>query len=314
MPCFVEWRAGLHSAFARHEMIFRKPLIAHVLLLFCVAASAQDDADDMLIGVRNDAPLVAVHEPPTKRAKALLDYFPLKLNEAQMRAETLEVVKILANEKLTKEEREDLDLAITRDAERTAKAFGALLDWRRTTDVKIRLGAVKGLRVAYTAGAGQTLGASALTEPDADVRRAVINLIKERGDREAVKYLFALLLKSMESGEAVPTANQALNTGALAALRDIGDKQTFRTLLFYERIAMNVGITGATALDGIKIQAPNVDLPVDTPTHEIGFMQFGQTYPGLSALKIVTGVNFGHDLKKWEEWIDKQPDYKPQVK
>ena len=290
-----------------------------MLLAFCCAAAlAQDDGDDMLIGPRAEgapiAPVAPAKDPPKKHAKALLDYFPLKLNEAQFQAEAIEAAKILSGEKLTKEEREDLDLAITRDAERTAKAFCALLDWHRTTDVKIRLGAIEGLRVAYTGTAGNWLGASALSEPDAGVRRAVINIIKDRGDRGAVKYLFATLLKSVENGEAAPTTDQSLNSAALAALRDIGDKQTFQTLLFYERIAMNTGITGAVAIDGIKIQAPTVDLPVDTPTHEVGFMQYAQTFPGLRTLKAVTGMDFGHDMKKWEEWIDKQPDYRPVVK
>ena len=256
-------------------------------------------------------PKAAEKKAPAKEQKALIDLLGTKLNETQYRAEIRDIATMLADRKLTKEERDDLILAVTREVNRSSKAFGALLDWRTNPDVKLRLGAVEGIALAYTGTVGTFLGASALSEPDAKVRRAVIQLIKDRNDRVAMKYLFKTLLDSVENGETTAVGNSQLNAAAIAALRDIGDKQVFEVLLFLERVSMANGITGTPNLDGVKINPPNTDLQCMAPNNEVGMMQYTQTFPGLSALKAVSGENFGHDLKKWQEWIDKQPAYKP---
>ena len=291
-----------------------------VSIVLCIgkmlsASSFAQEDDDTIIGARPEpAAKPVLKEAEKKRAKALIDYLRALSTEAQFQADALAVAKILGTEALTKDERQDLEIAIARDVERSAKVFSAMLDWHRTPDVKLRLGAIEALRSAYTATMGTWLGASALSDPDENVRRAVTNLIKERNDRVAVKYLFGAMLKSSENGEATPIGNDAMNKAAIAALRDIGDKQTYQALVFFERISINVGITGAMPLDGIKIVPPNVDLPISVANQEVGFMQFTQTFPGVTVLKALTGMDFGHDLKKWDEWIDKQPDYKPVVK
>jgi hypothetical protein len=254
---------------------------------------------------------VAEKKAPPKEEKALIDLLGTKLSDAQYRAEIHDIAVMLLERKFTKEERDDLVLAVTREINRSSKAFGALLNWRTNPDVKLRLGAVEGIRLAYTGTVGTFLGASALSEPNPNVRNAVIKLIKDRNDRVAMKYLFQLLLSSVENGETTAITNSQLNSATLAALRDIGDKQVYEVLLFLERVSMANGITGTPYLDGVKIAPPNTDLQCMAPNSEVGMMQYTQTFPGLSALKAVSGENFGHDLKKWQDWIDKQPAYKP---
>ena len=247
---------------------------------------------------------------PEKKEKALLDMLGTKLSESEYNAEIRAIAKMLMERKFTKEEHDDLVLAVTRQVKRSATAFGQLLDPRANPDVKLRLGAIEGLRLAYTGDAGGYLGASALSEPNPDVRRQVIQLIKDRNERNAMKYLFKQLLNSVENGESTAVGNSALNAAAIAALHDLGDKQVYEVLLFLERVSMANGITGTPYLDGIKIDPPNTDLQCITPNAEVGMMQYTQTFPGLSALKAISGENFGHDLKKWQDWIDKQPAYR----
>jgi hypothetical protein len=257
------------------------------------------------------APKSVEKKAPLKEEKALIDLLGTKLSDAEYRAEIRQIAMMLMDRKLTKEERDDLILAVTREVNRSSKAFGALLDWRMNPDVKLRLGAVEGIRLAYTGTVGAYLGASALSEPNASVRNAVIKLIKDRNDRLAMKYLFKTLLDSVENGETTAIGNSQLNSAAIAALRDIGDKQVYEVLLFLERVSMANGITGTPYIDGVKINPPNTDLQCMAPNSEVGMMQYTQTFPGLTALKAISGENFAHDLKKWQDWIDKQPAYKP---
>ena len=313
----------------------RFPRLVLLLVLCCAygirAAEVVDDVDDdtvirkrpLEIEIPKEAPekkpevkktppppAPAVPAKAAKVEKALIDLLALKAPEAEFNAEIRAIAKMLMERKFTKDEHDDLLLAVTRNVDRSAKAFGALLDPRANPDAKLRLGALEGLRLAYTGSAGGFLGASALSEPNPDVRRAVIQLIKDRNDRVAMKYLFKALLSSVENGESTAVTNSALNTAAIAALHDLGDKQVYEVLLFLERVAMANGITGTPYLDGIKIDPPNTDLQCITPNAEVGMMQYTQTFPGLSALKAISGENFGHDLKKWADWIDKQPAYR----
>jgi len=317
----------------------RLPQLALLLILLCAcgirAAELIDDVDDETVirkrpleieipkeapEKKPDAKLDGRKAPPppapaaplkaVKTEKALLDLLALKAPEPEYNAEIRAIAKMLMERKFTKDEHDDLVLAVTRNADRSAKAFGALLDPRVNPDVKLRLGALEGLRLAYTGAAGTFLGASALSEPNPDVRRGVIQLIKDRNERVAMKYLFKALLNSVENGETTAVTNSALNTAAISALHDLGDKQVYEVLLFLERVSMANGITGTPYLDGIKINPPNTDLQCITPNAEVGMMQYTQTFPGLSALKAISGENFGHDLKKWADWIDKQPAYR----
>jgi hypothetical protein len=149
-----------------------------------------------------------------------------------------------------------------------------------------------------------------MAEPDPKIRKAAVDMIKDCNERGAVKYIFSVLLKAGEVGESTAIINEGMGAQAVAALREIGDKQSYEALLFLERVKMNTGITGPAFLDNPKITQPNVDLPCNTPNHEVGMMESVQTFPGLEVLKAISGENFQHDLKKWQEWIDKQPNYK----
>lgn len=288
------------------------------LLPLCAWAQAEqkDAGDDELAIVARPGKKADNAPAPVKASKLLDDFFPRKLLDTEFLKEAAEVAGLLDNPALTEDDKTKLTIAITRDSDRAKKSFAALLDWHRTPDAHVRMGALKGIQIAYEGKTdiGSYVGAAALAEPDAKVRKAAIEMIKDVNERGAVKYIFGVLLKAGELGESTAIINEGMGAQAIAALREIGDKQVYEVLLFLERVKMNMGITGPAFLDNTKITPPNTDLPCNTPNHEVGMMESVQTFPGLEALKAVSGENFQHDLKKWKEWIDKQPTYKGRPK
>ncbi|HYF49408.1 MAG TPA: hypothetical protein VEJ63_08385 [Planctomycetota bacterium] len=114
----------------------------------------------------------------------------------------------------------------------------------------------------------------------------------------------------MENGESTAVTNTGTQAQAIAALKEIGCKQSYSVLVFYAKLSRAMGITGPANIDGVKIEPPNTDLHVKVPNDSIGGFQSAQTIPGLALLKQLTGEDFQNDYKKWQEWIDKQPAYK----
>jgi hypothetical protein len=291
-------------------------VITLILLTPVLACAEQKDAGDDELAIVSKPVKKSEEKPPVKASKALDDFFAKKLLDTEFLKEAEEVAALLDNPSLTEDDNKKLVIAIVRDLDRSKKAFAQLLDPHRYPDVHVRLGALKGIETAYAAviDVGSYVGAAALADPDAKVRRAAIQFIKDLNERGAVKYIFGVLLKAGETGESTAIVNQGMGAQATAALREIGDKQVYEVLLFLERVKMNAGITGPAFLDNPKITPPNTDLPCNTPNHEVGMMESVQTFPGLEALKSISGENFQHDLKKWQEWIDKQPSYKGKEK
>jgi hypothetical protein len=282
-----------------------------------LALAAEDaDEDGLVIGVRQpDQPKPAKKEerkdaPGADHKLSLL--LDKDLGVTKFEAEAMQIVKLLADPKTTQDQKDDLAIAISRDATRAAKTFGGFLNWSKVPDPKLRLAVLEAINLAYTgSGVGGYLGASAMSDPDARVRATAVKLIKDRNDRTAVRYVFQNLLKALENGENAPVIDEDLYKASIAALREIGDKQVYEVLLFFDKLTLLNGITGTSSLEPVKVAAPRTDLPVTVVQNEIGFMQYVKTIPGLQALKAISGEDFGHNHKKWQEWIDQQPAYRP---
>ena len=287
-----------------------------MVILSVKALAEQKDAGEDELAIVSKPVKKAEEKAPVKASKALDDFFEKKLLDTEFLKEATEVAALLDNPNLTENDNKKLVISITRDFERAKKSFAQLLDPHRYPDAHVRIGALKGIDIAYAAmvDVGSYVGAAAMADPDAKVRKAAVQFIKDVNERGAMKYIFGVLLKAGEQGESTAIVNQGMGAQAIAALHEIGDKQVYQVLLFLERVKMNTGITGPTFLDNPKIPAPNTDLPCNTPNHEVGMMESVQTFPGLEALKAISGENFQHDLKKWQEWIDKQPSYKGKEK
>jgi hypothetical protein len=288
-------------------------LAACAAIGLCAAPLYLRAEDEIEIAVRKPTPLEVPAAPKPREKSEFADYLLDKAKEPEFNAQMKKIVERFKRGNLTELEKKDIEDALGANPERTAKALAPYFDWLRTPDVFVRIAAYEALKLVPEAPGkivGGPLGSTAMNDPAPQMRAAAIALIKERNDRLAVRYVFAVMLKSMENGESPAISNGGQQAAAIAALKEIGCKQTYAALLYYAKVAKAQGITGSVNLDGVKIDAPNVDLPITVANNEVGAFNSVQTFPGLSLLKQLTGEDFQNDYKKWQEWIDRQPNYK----
>ena len=289
-----------------------KPILLSLSTAFIVLLAVRAE-DEFVIGVRQDDPEPALQKRKKAEPTEFAGMLGAELKEREYQAQILKIVERFKKGNLAEQELKDIEASIGNSAEKAAKSLVTLLNYERNPDLYFRLAVLETMKLSLYAQnkvVGALLGASAMFDPAPQVRAAAIALIKERNDRHAVIYVFGTLLKSMENGESTAVSNAGTQGAAIAALKELGCRQSYSVLLYYAKISKALGITGPINIDGAKVEPPNTDLHIKVANDEIGGFQAAQTIPGLKLLKQLSGEDFQNDYKKWQEWIDKQPAYK----
>jgi hypothetical protein len=247
-------------------------------------------------------------------------WFASSLNDSQFHAEAAEAARLLAADKLESAARAELTEGLRRDRPHTARAFAAFLDPRKTSDARVRLGAIAALKDAdpAPADAGKLLAAAAIMEPDATVRTAALNLIRERKDVVAAQEIVRAWHRAFED-EALGV-DEALRTATENAMRDLGDRRIYEAIYAYVTMELRVQTASLDSVGtarirnaGLPVQgddrAGNINLPIDLPSINLMSVETTIVVPALPSLKRITGQNFGRELPRWKAWIDAQPDF-----
>jgi hypothetical protein len=268
------------------------------------AEAAENSEATVLIGPRRDG---AAATSPAIGVRGAREWFRDGLADSAYQAEAAQAAALLGRDKLSYEEKTALSEAIRRDRERSGRAFGACLDWHQY-DAETRLGATRGIAIA--AAASQTtrkpLANVLLAEPVPQVRKAALELVRERKDSAVTAEVLRYWREAYDDTLGFDEAKRA---AAVAAMRDIGDRKAYQALYYLVTLEVNAGSAAAPTITEVNIQGNGINLPIQLPG--IDLMSFHGTVivPAFASLKGVTRQDFGHDLAKWREWINKQPDF-----
>jgi len=281
------------------------------LALLCVAvlalaqAAAEDSAGDsqgtVVIGVRQDG------DPPVALGASKREWFREGLSDSAYQAEAAAAAELLGRDKLSYDEKAVLSDAIRRERERAGRAFGACLDWHHY-DATTRLGATRGIAIAAAAplATGKPLANVLLAEPVPQVRKAALELVRERRDStvsaEVLRYWRAAYDDNLGFDEAKRGA-------AVGAMRDIGDRKAYQALYYLTTLEVYAGSATDPTISEVNIRGNRINLPIQLPSMELRSFHGTVIVPALASLKAVTKRDFGRDLAKWREWINQQPDF-----
>jgi len=109
-----------------------------------------------------------------------------------------------------------------------------------------------------------------------------------------------------------------LHDAAVDSLRGLNDKRVYQSLLYYvwmELRLTNISEGNLTTRQIDTFSANNnnnfarpvqLALPIQTPELNVTRVQTSVIAPATSALRSVTGQDFGQDWEKWDRWISKQ--------
>jgi uncharacterized protein with PIN domain len=291
----------------------QKNMKATATLLFCAfAATLCPCAED-------DALVIA---PRKSRI-----WFASQLKDEAFHKEAIEAARALAGasgsagSKLDYKALSELQEGLQRDKKRTSSVFTGLLDARKTTDVGVRLGAVKALELATPDPAliGKPLAAAAVLETDTTVRGEAIRVIRSRKDAAASREMLKLWKSAFE--DETVGVNEALRAAAEDAMRDVGDKRVYEVLYAYVLMELRAQSASLDKLDttrirnaGLNVNANdrggNINLPIELPSLTLMSVETTLWVPALPSLQRVTGQNFGWNVKRWNEWLAEQPEFK----
>ena len=269
-------------------------------LAFVCALGAAAEDDTLFIGVR---PQKAADPAPARK-----DWFPARLNDSALHAEALSAARFLAASKPQTSELDDVQLGVLRERERCITEFVWMLNWKNCGDPVVRRGALAGLALCNPDSKiiGKPLAVSAIFEPDAETRKASIELIKSRKDSVAARTLIDTW-KSAFDDVGVLAANESTRKAAVDTMREVGDKRIFQALLYYATLEIRAGTASPVRVDSVAIRGQNVNLPIDLPVLELTGVTGTITIPAMASLKQATGQDFGRNFDKWKDWIAKLP-------
>jgi len=160
------------------------------------------------------------------------------------------------------------------------------------------------------------LAASAVGDPDTGVRTAAASSIKTRRDDQAVGGMLHYLMASFNDKGKV--LNEQVRDNAAGALRGLGDKRVYQTLLYM--VTMELRVTNSELnnfatrqIDSFSVNnganAASVLVPASFPIQfpELKLTRVRTTVkcPAINSLEAISGQNFGEDIDKWEKWISK---------
>jgi hypothetical protein len=304
--------------------IISKASLAVAIVCACGLSIAQESpASTSSSATESEVFIKASPAYATKQFKARRVWLAPGIPGAQYNKEIVELANLLAGDKLDADEQKTIDEGIKREPARAGAAFGALLDWKHYGE-NTRRGALRGIQISAAPArvVGKSLGASALSEPDAKVRSATIDLIKERKDAMAAHTLLGYLAAAADN-TGLGIINEKQRNAALAALQEVGDKRVYEILLYYVTLEVRAGYAASPVVtqafitnsgdvnNGGPPGGAAINLPIDLPSLELGSFQGTIVVPAIAdpmfSLKRATGQDFGKDLGKWKKWIDEQP-------
>ena len=275
------------------------------LALMILSASIASNAAESSSG--DGGLVIAPRQDSSRKQKA---WFQSSLSESAYIAEAVEAAKHLANDKLESETRAAISVGIKQDAERAGKAFVRCLDSQTYTHAAVRLGALRGIEIGNPTAPliGKGLAGSAIAEPVPEVRTLALNLIRSRKDAAAAGELLRFWRGAFDSDLGFDEPRRA---AAVAAMRDLGDKRIYRAMLAYVWLELRVGNASAARVDTVAITGPGpINLPIDMPSMDLMSTEGTIIVPAATSMKQITGQDFGKNLDKWRDWVDKQPDFK----
>ena len=179
-----------------------------------------------------------------------------------------------------------------------------------------RLAALAALKVTHPTHftVSRKLADATIFDPAADVRRAAVNLIKERKDDHATGMILGRLLPMFDA--AGNAANPEYKDNAVAALKSINDRRVYETLLYHCMLEMRPTVTELSEFTTRTIHSYSVNqganvavlvflsFPIQFPTIQIIKVRTTVSAPA-SALKALSGQDFGDDGNAWLDWIRK---------
>jgi len=205
-----------------------------------------------------------------------------------------------------------------KDKTKAGEALAACLDSKTIPEEGTRLGALKGIDLLKPVGANisYALATSAIADPDETVRQSATKLVKSRNDEAAMRQMIGHLMSVYDpSGE---PKSRALRDAAVESLRGLGDKRIYQGILY--KVWMELRLTNiddgnltTRQLDTFAVQnGANASvlvplaLPIQFPELKITRVHTGVIAPAASALRDVTGQDFGQDWNAWSKWVQKQ--------
>lgn len=205
-----------------------------------------------------------------------------------------------------------------KDKTKAGEALAACLDSKSVPESGTRLGALKGIDLLKPVGANisYALATSAVADPDDNVRQSATKLVKSRNDEAAMRQMIGHLMSAYEpSGE---PKSHALRDAAVASLRGLGDKRIYQGILYHVWMELRLtnideGNLTTRQLDTFAVQnGANASvlvplaLPIQFPELKITRVKTAVIAPAASALRDVTGQDFGQDWDAWAKWVQKQ--------
>ncbi len=201
---------------------------------------------------------------------------------------------------------------------RTIEGLLSCLDSRTTSEVNTRIGALKAIEASqYThPTVSQYLAASAIGDPERQVRAAAISTIKARKDDPAIGGMIQYLMSSFDDKGKV--LNEEVKAGAVEALQTLNDKRVYQALQYYVTMELRVTNTelanfATRQIDSFSVNnGANVSVlvplsfPIQFPELKITRVRTTVKCPAASGLEALTGMNFGEDLDKWQKFFAKK--------
>ena len=210
--------------------------------------------------------------------------------------------------------RQNALLVLKKDRTRATEGILAALDFRNTYDVPKRLGALKALEALQTVHSTVSayLAMAAVADPDENVRKAVVSLVKARADNAAIGGMLQYLMNDFDGNGHV--VDEAVRDRAVESIHSLHeDKQIYQSLLYYVTLEMRVSNTELANLQTRQIDSfQNIggrivplSFPVQLPELKITSVHTTVRCPAVNALEALSGQDFGEDADKWGRWIRK---------
>jgi hypothetical protein len=207
---------------------------------------------------------------------------------------------------------------LSRDKVKIAEPLLACLSAKTTADKDVRLGALKAIEALKPTDQkfSYSLGAAATSDAAEEVRKSAVSLIKSRGDDLAIRTMLGHLMSAFD-----PLGNvrdQSLHDAAVDSLRGLNDKRVYQALLYHVWMELRLtniseGSLTTRQIDTFSANNNNnfarpvqLALPIQTPELNMTRVQTSVIAPATSALRSVTGQDFGQDWEKWDRWVSKQ--------
>jgi HEAT repeat protein len=200
----------------------------------------------------------------------------------------------------------------------TIESLLKCIDSRIVSDVETRKGALKAIEFSEFRHAtlSKYIASVAVVDPVKEVRETAVTTIKNRKDDPAIGNMTQFLMGSYDEGGKVLDAT--LRDNAVDALRGLGDKRVYQTLLYYATCEIRstnteLGSFATRQIDAIVLQNGAsavlplaLSFPIQFPELKISKVRTTVKCPAVNALESLSNQKFGDDLDRWGKWIDKQ--------